>query len=190
MRGTGDKSVDLARLRREVEKAPESARARANLGTGLAQLGLMVEAQKELEKAVELDASLWKAWVNLGGVYLSRWEFSKCVSANAAALAAKPDLFEAHYNKGLGHLYLGEADQVVACFERAVELNPRHGGAHYHLAVGLHAQGDSVRARDELMKALELGFSPQPEFIKAMERVFGGDFSLDGYRGRADEPQA
>ncbi len=187
---TGDKGVDLARLRKAVEDAPKSARTHATLGTALAQLGLMNEAQEELEKAVALDPSLHKAWVNLGGVYLARWDFSRCVAANASALERRPDLFEAHYNKGLGHLYLGEAADVVECFERATALSPNHAGARYHLAVGLHAVGKSEQAKVELMKALELGYSPQPEFVKEMERVFGGEFSLDGYRDKADEPGA
>ena len=101
---------------------------------------------------------------------------------------------KAHYNKGLSHLYLGEADQLVACFRRVVELDPQDAGGHYHLAVGLHATGHSDEAQKSLDVAIELGYRAQPQFIKAVEESVkaGTRVKLPVFdikpKGSADDP--
>jgi len=157
-----------------VKAEPDSPVAHMKLGTAWLKAGDGAQAEVALRRAVELDPGYAEAWVNLGGVMLGRWEFEDCVEANGQALKSRPDLLEAHYNKGLGHLYLGQAEEMVECFRRVVELNPDHPGGNYHLAVGLLALKQVAEARMSLAKATELGYSPQPEFLKALEREGGG----------------
>ena len=76
---------------------------------------------------------------------------------------------EAHYNQGLGYLYLNEPEQMVDCFRRVIALDETHGAGHYHLAVGLLAIGDREGAKKELSIAMELGYKPEPTFLKAFE---------------------
>jgi tetratricopeptide (TPR) repeat protein len=141
------------------------------LGTALYQRGAPKDAERELRKAVELDPACLEAWVNLGGVLLSRWDFEGCVAANQKAVECDPNVMQAHYNLGLGYLYLGQAEQMVGCFRRAIELESDHPAAHYHLAVGLLSLGEEAEARQELARAVALGFKPQPEFLKALDKA-------------------
>jgi hypothetical protein len=60
---------------------------------------------------------------------------------------------------------------MVSCFQRVLELDPRNAGGRYYLAVGLHAVGQTDEARKQLAIAVELGFHPQPEFLRALERA-------------------
>jgi Flp pilus assembly protein TadD len=92
------------------------------------------------------------------------------LDANRRALECNPELVQAHYNIGLARLYQGNAKEVVASFRKVLELEPRNGGGHYYLAVGLHADGQTDEARASLGKAVALGHTPEPEFMKAMER--------------------
>jgi tetratricopeptide (TPR) repeat protein len=161
-----------------VEKNPDSAVAHMKLGTTLISLGKTKRAEEELRKAIEIDPTCVPAWINLGGILLARWDFKGCVEANEQALEANPELAMAHYNKGLGHLYLNEPEAMVGCFERATELEADNAGAHYHLAVGRFAQKDVERARKSLAKAINLGYKPEPRFLKALEDTqnnAGGD---------------
>jgi hypothetical protein len=66
-------------------------------------------------------------------------------------------------------MYLGEARKMVRCFERVLELEPNNASGHYHMAVGLYALGQEGEARTYLAKALGLGHSPDPSFIRALE---------------------
>ena len=102
---------------------------------------------------------------------MSRWDFRSCVEVNRQAGERQPTLTLAHYNQGLGHLYLGEAAEMTACFRRVLELEPRNAGGHYYLALGLHALGELEPARTHLAIAMELGFKPEPEFLRALEKT-------------------
>ncbi len=62
---------------------------------------------------------------------------------------------------------------MVACFHRAIELDPRHPACDYYLAVGLLAPGRVGESRRHLDVAVAGGFSPAPEFLKALEKAEG-----------------
>ena len=165
---TGNKQIDL--LREEVDGNPESAKLRLKLGTALIKAQKYTEAEKQLRRALELDRACVGAWVNLGGILLGRFDFDGCVEANRKAIVQQPDALLAHYNKGLGHLYLDQAQDMVECFEKVVELDPDNAGGRYHLAVGLHALGRTHEAWQHYKRALDLGHAPQPDFIREMEK--------------------
>ena len=164
----------LAQFRKAVESNPDSAKAHMQLGTALISTNNLREAEAELKKALDIEPTYAEAWVNLGGLRLSRWDFAGCVEANQQALACQPQMVQAHYNQGLGYLYLDKAEEMVDCFRQVVGIEPNNPGGNYHMAVGLFAIGDVAQARVFLNRALSLGYSPQPEFVKAISRERGG----------------
>ncbi len=144
--------------------------ARVRLGTALLKRGSVREGEAELQKAVELDPKSIEGWVHLGGAMMTHWDFKGCVEANAKALELDPELFQAHYNKGLGHMYLGEPKDMFTCFQRVVEIDPSHAGGTYHLAVAQLANKELNKAQVTLARAMQLGYQPEPEFLRAIER--------------------
>ncbi len=160
----------LEKARRKVAENPDSAEARVRLGTMLAKALRLEDAEAELLKAIEIDSGCLSAWINLGGVKLSRFDFQGCVEANGRAVEVDPGCAIAWYNKGLGHLYLGQAAEMEACFRRVVEIEPSNAGGAYHLAVALHALGRTQEAYGWYRKCLSLGYEPQPEFIRQMQK--------------------
>jgi tetratricopeptide (TPR) repeat protein len=171
----------LDELRDAAAQNPDAANAHLRLGTELVRCGLLPQGEAELQRALELDPKLAGAWINMGGLHLSRWRFAECVEANARAIELEPDLLIAHFNKGLGHLYLNQADEMVACFERVLKLKAHHPAGHYYLAVGLFALGKVAQAKWHLDSATSCGHSPQPGFVKAVQRALekgtGGDLT-------------
>ncbi len=152
-----------------VERNPESAAAHFNLALAYTKRGLADRAGRHYRKALEIEPDLVEAWVNLGGVLLLRRDFRGSIAANEEALKRKGDLLLAHYNVGQALLYLGDAEGVVRSYRRVIELDPRHAGGHYFLAVGLLATGQAAEARKELARAKALGYSPAPEFLRALD---------------------
>ena len=82
----------LAKLREAVRNQPDSAKAHMQLGTALISTNNLPEAEAELKKAIELEPTYAEAWVNLGGLRLSRWDFDGCVEANQKAIACQPEM--------------------------------------------------------------------------------------------------
>lgn len=163
--------TSIPELRRALEESPPTAEAHAQLGTALLKVGATREAERELRAAIDLDPKCVGAWVNLGGILLSRWEFGAAIEANRRAAAAEPTLALAHFNQALGHLHLGEPEKVVECLSTVVELEPHHGAAYYHLAIALHALGRGVEARLCAAYAGELGYRPSRMSLEALERA-------------------
>lgn len=159
----------LEKLHQAVADNPTSARAHFRLGTALLKTQAIRQGEDALRKAVELDPKSVESWVNLGGALMTHWDFEGCIQANAKALEIKPDLVHAHYNKGLGHMYLGQPDEMLTCFQRVVELDPSHPAGTYHLAVAQLAAKQLEEAQATLTKAMQLGYSPEPKLLKALE---------------------
>jgi len=164
------KRVSIEELERAVADDPGSAQAHMKLGTAWLKAGAGHKAEQALRRAIELEPGFDEAWVNLGGLMLSRWDFAGCVEMNRKVTERNPELLLAHFNQGLGHLYLREADEMVSCFRRVMEIDPNHAAGQYHLAVGLLEIGEVVAARAAVERAAGLGHSPAPEFLKALER--------------------
>jgi Tfp pilus assembly protein PilF len=140
------------------------------LGMALMKTGLLKEARKELERAVELEPGYVEAWVNLGGIMMACWDFAGCVEANQKAAEQDPSCVQAYYNQGLGYMYSNKAADMETCFEKVLELDQKNAGGHYHLAVARLALGKLPEAKAALVVAMQLGWAPQPEFVKALER--------------------
>ena len=172
-------TVDASRLKRLTDAAanePGVADNHFKLGMALLSLAKPREGAESLRRGLELDPDNARAWVNLGGALLSAFDFAGCVEANRKAAEVEPELVEAHYNEGLGHLYQTKSEEMKACFERVVALAPEHGAGRYHLAVAQFALGQVSEARESLNEALRLGHSPRPEFMRAVakENKLGG----------------
>jgi len=164
----------LDALRAAVEREPEAADAHYRLGTALLRRGLARDAEASLRRAVELDPEHVRAWVNLGGLLLLGWDFAGCVEVNRRASACDPDSVQAHFNEGLGHLYLGQAEEMVACFTRVLELDPGSAAGEHYLGVGLLALDRLAEAQHWLASAQTKGHAPQPQLIREIERKMGG----------------
>lgn len=167
---TDNPSAQVEKYEAKVAQNPNSPLSHVKLGTALFSVGSSKRAEAELKKALELDPKCVPALVNLGGVYLNRWDFAQCIEVNQKASEIDPGVFEAHYNEGLGHLYLNEPEKMVDCFTRALDINGNHAGGHYHLAVGLLAIGEREDAKKELSIAMKLGYKPEPTFLKALDK--------------------
>jgi tetratricopeptide (TPR) repeat protein len=165
---TGDR---VARWKKRIEEDPSSAAAHFNLGLAYTKKGRADRAEQAYRKALELDPDLVEAWVNLGGVRLLKWDFHGCLEANLEAVKRREDLLLAHYNMGQAYLYLNDAENLVRCNQRVLEIDPKHAAGHYFLAVGLLARNQLTEAREALARAMALGHRPLPEFLRSLERA-------------------
>lgn len=76
-----------------------------------------------------------------------------------SALAADPELAEAHYELGLLLGLQGKWAESARDLEKAVELQPDYAAAHYHLAIAYRRLGQSDKAQEQVR--LQQKFSAQ-----------------------------
>jgi Tfp pilus assembly protein PilF len=154
-----------------LDPAVATAEERLRLGTALLRAGFTAQAERELRSAVELDPGCARAWVNLGGILFSRWEYGASVEANRRAAEAQPTLAIAHFNEALGHLQLGEPERAAGCLEKAIAAEPENGAAYHHLAIALYALERPMEARLCAAYAEELGYRPNRVSAEALQRT-------------------
>lgn len=159
----------IERCLKDIEANPERAGAHYNLGLAHSISGRVKQAEEAYLKAVELDPELVQAWVNLGGVRMMHWDFEGCLEANQKAVALKPELIEAHFNMGQAYLYLNKPESLLSCNQKVLELDRDHPAGHYFMAVAHLALDNHGAAERHLGRAIELGHTPPPEMVKAME---------------------
>ena len=70
------------------------------------------QARALLEKAVRLDPKLGDAFLLLGTVYADQGNLAKAISAYQSAIAASPQLEEAHYRLAMAYRKNGETDKA------------------------------------------------------------------------------
>lgn len=78
-----------------------------------------------LEKAVQLDPQLTRAWQNLGSEYIANRQYAKAVEALDQAIRLNPDYSIAHYNRARAFEALGKLQEALGDYTKAIQLKPQ-----------------------------------------------------------------
>ena len=85
-----------------------------------------------------------------------------------AAIAIRPEDSSAVMNLGTGYFFLGEHDQAILCFRKAIEISPDRFGAYGWLGEALNQQGkyeDALAALEQAIDVFELAIKQQPDLV-------------------------
>jgi tetratricopeptide (TPR) repeat protein len=138
-------------------RGPHYALALQNRASGLADLGRWREAEEDLSLALQLrhdDADLWafRAWVRG-----QRGDLPGSVSDYTQALEFEPHRPGTHYNRGRAYRRMGRAEEALADWKQAVELDRRdHKALHGIGIIYNDSYRDPERAIGWYNRALEV----------------------------------
>lgn len=153
-----------------------------NLGTAFGEVREFEQAQRELERAVELDSTYWQAWLNLGSVLGVRGNLPAAARIFERVLQESPDQAKIWLNLAHAHRALGERPAALAAYEGALRANPRERGAYLELIDYYLEVGDEKGAEGILERAA----THLPRDAARLRHVFG--LARDRYRkGRSAE---
>jgi Flp pilus assembly protein TadD len=93
--------------------------------------------------------------------HLRNNEFEHAVKAFTRAVELDSELAEAYNGRGAAHGLIGDTDQGIADCSEAIRLRP--GEAKFYRTRGLiyRDAGEEAKARSDLAKSEELGFTPK-----------------------------
>ncbi|MBL9027847.1 MAG: tetratricopeptide repeat protein [Myxococcales bacterium] len=83
--------------------------------------------------------------------------FAECVKVLDKAIGLKKDAAEFYVRRGVCKHELDQEKEAGSDFEAAIKIDEKFQAAHYYLAQSLFAQGNGLRAKQELRTAWELG---------------------------------
>jgi tetratricopeptide (TPR) repeat protein len=147
-----------------LAKNPSAWVAHTNLGGLLADQGRRDEAIVHYLRAIELRPDRKLGYLLLGLTYFSARDLPRAIAAYERGLECPRDepAVEPHLssvlenNLGTARLTLGDTDEAIAHFRKAIIGNPRYADAHSNLGIALAARGDSAEAMEQLQIALRL----------------------------------
>jgi Flp pilus assembly protein TadD len=103
--------------------------------------GRAEQAEQELEAAVELDPTSWRAWNALGRAHDARQAWKEAAAAYEKALTLAPDEGAVLNNLGMSKLGAGDPDGAAELFVRALEASPDLAAAETNLRLALALGG-------------------------------------------------
>ena len=112
------KDIDVLR------QNPKSAETHNELGTLLVQKGFPRDAEREFERAVDVNGKYYPAWYNLGLVRAARGDEMGAHRAFAKTVAVKPGHPAALFQLGMVEEKRGHMDRAVDLYAKAFAINP------------------------------------------------------------------
>lgn len=125
------------------------------LGCGL-QAQAPEQAADAFRRAVELDAGLADAHINLGVLLHERSNLEGAELCYRLALRADPESATAAYNLGVVLEDLGKPEEATEVYRRAIESDPLLADAYYNLSRLYERAGDRAAALRHLRSYSEL----------------------------------
>ncbi len=129
--------------------------AHLHRGLRLEGEGLLAEAVRAYERAVEADGRYAQPHINLISAYGKLERFEDASRHYERALKLAPDSEELHVSWGTLLARSGRLEEAAASFRHALEINPHAGGTHADLAWTLEQSGKDSVALDHYRLALE-----------------------------------
>jgi tetratricopeptide (TPR) repeat protein len=163
-----------------VEKSPDSAHVRTNLGEAYAAQGLWDRAMTEYQTALRLNPDYAQAHNNLGAAYASQGLWDRAMAEHQTAVRLNPDYAQAHNNLGNAYAAQGLWDRAMAEYQTVLRLNPDYAQAHYNLGAAYASQGLLDKAMAEYQTVLRLN----PDDAQAHNNL-GAAYASQGLLDRA-----
>lgn len=152
--------VDAARYwyAQALEIDPNFAEIHANLGSLYAQQKQWQKSIACYQKAIEIKPNLASAYRNLARVFLQSGQPQAGAECWYEALTldlnwAKPD---EHFTLGNTLLELGQLERAIACYRRAIQLQPSYADAYHNLGEVLSVMGQCEEAIAAYRQAIDL----------------------------------
>jgi protein O-mannosyl-transferase len=161
-----------------VASSPDSFIAHGNLGRAYQEQGMLAEAIRQYEKAIEIYAGDYKAHYNLGVVYDRQGDLENAVQHYKKAIEIYPQYVNAHFN--LGNIYhkQGFMDAAAVHYQKVLEVHPEDVEARNNLGVVFAKQEKLDQAILEWETVLDiepLNINAQDNIRKAKELVQRSD---------------
>jgi tetratricopeptide (TPR) repeat protein len=165
----------LANVARHTREDPLNPALRAQLGSLLAQMGRIEEAERAFQVATQLDGRFAPAWTGLGQTALLRGRPVKAARALERAASLVGDEHLVLLELARAQLRARHFDDALATARRVVKLYPKDPEAHLALSAVYYDTSRASDALKEAEKAHQLDpKSPSPCFVLTRQHTLSG----------------
>jgi Tfp pilus assembly protein PilF len=154
----GKVEMALREYMSSIEVNPYDAEARFGYGEALRLKGLVVDAERELRRAIELDPTHHDARLNLCGLFLGQKRYAEAI-AEADVLIATPTFLNparAYVNRGWAFYEQGDLVKAEDDLKRALSIDSSMFQGHLNLGIVLYERGETLEAMKTFDRALQI----------------------------------
>ncbi len=137
-------------------KAPDSPRALHALGLELSRIAKFDEAEKTLEKSIDLRPQNAQARLALARVKEQNGKGPEAEEILKNLVSDFPRSAVSAFELGLFYQRRGKADLALDAYERAIQNDPKYADAHLNLGWLLRGMGKNQEALDHLRTVLKI----------------------------------
>lgn len=116
--------AEITQALRALQQDPKAPELHNNLGALLVEKGFPKDAEREFERAVNLDSHFYPAWYNLGLVRASRGDELGSKRALSRTVDLKPGHAAALFQLGLIEEKRGHRDRAIELYAKSFGINP------------------------------------------------------------------
>lgn len=151
----------LVDYNKALELESDSRRALNSKIIVLLQTGQQKEAQKMIDEAIDKYPDHGDFYYSRGILQNNKEKFSKAIEDfdMALELGLNADPYGIFVNRGFAFMGLGEFDNAIADFSKAVDLNPENGSGYHSRARAYYHIDNYEEAINDLKKSVELNQS-------------------------------
>jgi len=161
---------DISLWSATIKVSPGSFRAHDALGAAYLERGMLDEALKEKQKAIEINPNNVALYMNRGIAYGMKGQLENAMNDFDKAIELNPEDTDAYYNRGSLYGESGQYQKAIEDYTKAIELNPEDADAYYNRGITYHRSGRRQKAIEEFYQA-GLIFLKQNNRIEALKCV-------------------
>ncbi len=154
-----------------LERNPNCALIRNNLGVRLFSAGRRQEGVQQYEEVVRMNPDYDLAYINLGNALSAGGRMPEAIKCYQQALRLRPDSPEAHNNLGNVMAILGQPIQAIEHYQQALQLKSSYTEVYVNLAkvyAQLHERNKAIATAEKGSQlARSQGRGPLAEKIDA-----------------------
>jgi tetratricopeptide (TPR) repeat protein len=152
-----DRCIELCDIL--IDETPGSNFALNARGFAYMQKGMLDKAIADFKKNIKENPIDFVGWTNLGIAYLKTGQLQEAKKALQDALRINQIFADAYGNMGYVFFRENDINKAFLYLNRAIELDPQNADAYKKRAELYISKGEKTEARNDLLKAEELGYS-------------------------------
>ena len=156
LRASNDIEESLLYLDKALSLDPTFAEALINRGLIRLTQNAKIEALADLEEAHKLKPHIKQIWDLVIGLKMEFEQFAEAILLLAVMTEIDPDNEQIFSNLGLCHQFLGELEEAVAAYKKAISLKPDYAMVYNNMGNILKEQGKLDQAIEAYKKTISL----------------------------------
>jgi tetratricopeptide (TPR) repeat protein len=152
--GQYDKAMVI--LQEAIKVRPLRPETMAAIGTVLNRKGKVEESLEYYKKAVAIQPDLKEGQVNLGATFLALGRYTEAEACFSKAISLDKYWADPWAQRGMTLGLMGQVDDGIVSCNRALELDPGLGMAHFSIAALYAMKRDFASAVEEYRKCLAI----------------------------------